>query len=435
MALEDDVPQAVNLLNRVLQGHTIERVLTPPPNQPQIPSRVKAWVYGSCRHYYSLREQLTEFITSPFQKLDVEVSGALLIGAFRLRYTTTPKQIVVSASVDGIKRLHKASASGMVNAVLRKITGDFNPKSDVARFELPRWLLHVLQREYGEDLLTNESWLAGLSKQMPHMLRINRRRTSPERFLDSLDKEQIKYSRTDQPLAIRLDQPKNTASIPGYAEGWFSTQDANAQRAVWLLNPKPGMRVLDACAAPGNKSFQILDQYPNCQLVSTDISPPRSRFAKQESRRLGVKLDIIEGDATSKTWWDGELFDRILIDAPCSAIGTVARRPDVKLHRAASQLNALVERQLALLNNLFSLLAPNGQIIYCTCSLLSLENDNVIAQFAQDRHDVAIQDPPLFPGLNPTKFRRLRFGTQLLPDLHTGDGFYFSRLEKVSTNS
>ena len=433
MPLEDDIPNGVYALTRVLQGQPIEEALSNDNYLRPLPSRVKAWVYGVCRHYYSLQEQLEKLVSKPLERLDNEVLGTLLIGAFRIQHSDTPQPIVVSASVDAIQRLKKGSAKGLVNAVLRKTTKDYQPQSEEAKSELPQWLLDALGQAYSNTV--GLEWLSNLTIQMPQMLRINCRRTSPDRFMDRLREANVQAELTDHPLAFRLTSPQATMSIPGYEEGWFSAQDANAQRAVRLLAPQPKARVLDACAAPGNKSLQLLEQFPTIQLTAIDVSPARAKFGKLEAKRLGLPLQIKEGDATQLDWWDGQLFDRILIDAPCSALGTLARRPDVKLHRTKEQLKLLQSRQIALIDNLLNTLKPKGQIIYCTCSLLPDENDNVIAQVTREREDVIANHSLDLPGVPVNTFTRQKFGTQLLPNPLVGDGFYFARLTKTATQS
>ena len=423
----DDIRHAARLLIRVLRGEQLETALEL-PGAALASARIRAWVYGVCRHYFSLSEQLSVLCITPLPKLDREVLAVLLLGLYQLTHSDAKPHAVVSESVEAIKRLHKASAAVLVNAILRKADRDYKPCTLIGKHELPDWLITKLRDAYGEQFVGR--YLGRLNGRMPQCLRVNQHKISPKAFHDSLRNHEISFTTVRQDATVRLRTPQRTNTIPGYAEGWFSVQDASAQIPVRELDIHPGLRVLDACAAPGNKAFQLLEH--DIELTAIDINPARRAWCEIESKRLGLPLTIIESDATSLTWWDSTPYDRILLDAPCSATGTIGRHPDVKIHREPLQIVALQERQIQLLSNLWQVLAPDGLLMYATCSLLPEENDAVIEQLVEGRTDVQVETLDLQPSDQPLIIPQ-EFGTQIFPDSQWGDGFYLAKLRKSAT--
>ncbi|MCY4093887.1 MAG: 16S rRNA (cytosine(967)-C(5))-methyltransferase [Gammaproteobacteria bacterium] len=421
----DDIRLAARLLIRVFRGESLEAALDV-AGATLVSARIRAWVYGVCRHYFSVSEQLAALCRTPLTKLDREVLAVLLIGVYQLTHSNAKPYAVVSESVEAIKRMHKQSAAFLVNAVLRKVERDFKPASLSGKHELPDWLIEKLRDAYGEKFI--RSHLACLNSRMPQCLRVNQHKISPHSFHAALRSQNIGYTLLRQDTTVRLCNPQPSHSIPGYSEGWFTVQDASAQLPVRELDLQPKLRVLDACAAPGNKAFQLLEH--DVELIALDINPTRSAWCETESKRLGLPLSITEGDATNKGWWDGCPFDRILLDAPCSATGTIGRHPDVKIHRKPEQLSALKDRQVQLLSNLWDVLAPDGVLVYATCSLLPEENDAVIVHLAETHDDVRSETLSVRPSDRPLIVPQ-EFGIQLFPDPDWGDGFYLAKLRKV----
>ena len=421
----DDIRQATRLLMRILKGESLEAAVEVAGAQLASP-RIRAWIYGVCRHYFSLSEQLAQLCRTPLHKLDREVLSVLLLGMYQLTHTDAKPHAVVSESVEAIKRLRKQSAATLVNAVLRKVDPQFAPNTPSGKYELPGWFIGAIKGAYGEQ--PSSSVLPRLNCRMPQSLRINRHKSTPASFHQALQKSGVAFTTRRDGETVILCKPQRTDSIPGYQEGWFSVQDANAQLPVRELGLEPGMRVLDACAAPGNKAFQLLEH--DIELTALDISPSRSAWSKAEGRRLGLPLTITEADASQSDWWDRKPYDRILLDAPCSATGTIGRHPDIKIHRQRDQLQELQARQLALLANLWQMLDMGGVLLYCTCSLLPQENDHVIEKICASNKDVTIEPVGLSPTARPLVSPQ-SFGTQIFPDPDWGDGFYLAKLRKI----
>ena len=399
----DDIRLSARLLIRVLKGESIESTLAV-AGTASASARIRAWVYGVCRHYFSISEQLASLCNTPLPKLDREVLAVLLIGVYQLTHTDAKSHAVVSESVEAIRRLRKQSAAVLVNAILRKVDRDFKPSSLRGKYELPDWLIERLKDAYGGKFVHD---------MVRHL-------------------SNIAFTTLRQDTTVRLCTPQPTHSIPGYAEGWFAVQDASAQLPVRELDIRPKLRVLDACAAPGNKAFQLLEH--DIELTAIDINPARRAWCEGEGKRLGLPLTIIEGDATTQSWWDGRPFDRILLDAPCSATGTIGRHPDVKIHRESEQIAELQERQVQLLSNLWQLLALDGVLVYATCSLLPEENDEVIAQLHRSNADVQLESNEAHASERPLIIPQ-EFGSQIFPDPEWGDGFYFAKLRKTDSSS
>lgn len=409
---------------RILRGEPLEEAVSV-EGASLATARIQAWLYGVCRSYFSLLEQLGQICKTPTTKLDREVLTVLLLGVFQLTQSNAKPYVVVSQSVDAIKRLKKSSAAYLVNAVLRKVDPNFKPKSLSGRTELPAWLVKELQCSYGKDAL--HQLTQHVNQRMPQCLRVNLAKTTPRQMQALLKENAIDFSTACGGETIFIDTPQPTRSLPGYQEGWFAVQDASAQLPVRHLDLAPGQRVLDACAAPGNKAFQLLEH--NISLTALDVNPVRQAWSKTEGKRLGLNLEITEADAQTVAWWDGVPFDRILLDAPCSATGTIGRHPDVKLHRSPDQLPKLQQQQTHLLSNLWQTLAVDGILLYGTCSVLSVENDSVIEHLLKSNSDVVPETLNL-PEITGTNAIPQAFGTQILPHPNWGDGFYLAKLRK-----
>lgn len=425
----DDIRRAARLLIRVLNGESIETALEV-SGAALSSARIRAWIYGVCRHYFSVSEQLSKHCRTPLSKLDQEVLAVLLLGVYQLTYSNAKPHAVVSESVEAVRRLHKQSAAFLVNAVLRKVERDFKPTSLSGKHELPDWLIEKLRAAYGTKFI--QSHVPRFNSRMPQCLRVNQHKISPQAFHAVLRSENIGFATLRKDATVRLCTPQPSHSIPGYTEGWFAIQDANAQLPVRELDIRPKLRVLDACAAPGNKAFQLLEH--DIELTALDINPDRRAWCETESKRLGLPLSILEADATNKHWWDGHPFDRILLDAPCSATGTIGRHPDVKLHREPAQMTVLHERQVQLLSNLWDVLAPEGKLVYTTCSILPEENDAVVAHLVSTNDDVQPETLKVRPSERPLIIRQ-EFGAQIFADPDWGDGFYLAKLCKAKTAS
>ncbi len=346
-----------------------------------------------------------------------------------------PDHAVINETVAATRALKKPWARGLVNAVLRKIAADDNaPERSV---ELPEWLQAAIEVTFPEqaDALT-----AATTERAPMSLRVNVRRTTPEAYRSRLTGAGIAFETGYLPEHLVLDRPVPARDLPGHAQGLVSIQDAGAQLLTRLLPEglDPRARILDACAAPGGKLFQLAERLPDAELVGVERSPERLTTLRQEAERLGHgAVQLVQGDATGRDWPGSEQsFDLILLDAPCSGTGTLRRHPDIKILRRPEDLDSYHALQLSLLTNLWPLVKPGGTLIYCTCSLLTRENDEVIDAFLETPH--AEGQPPAPAGnLDLPTGVPTRHGWQLLP-LPAGtdppnlsvDGFYFARMTR-----
>ena len=318
-------------------------------------------------------------------------------------------------------------AAGLVNAVLRnrqrrRAALDAALAAEpVAVHAHPAWLLERLQADWPAD------WPAiveASNQQAPMMLRVNLARESRDEALARLATAGIAAAAHAQVAsAVVLEHPAEVSALPGFADGRLSVQDGAGQLAAPLLAPEPGDRVLDACCAPGGKTGHLLETALGLELLALDIDATRLVRVRENLDRLGYDAELLAADAGAPAdWWDGRPFERILLDAPCSATGVIRRHPDIKALRQPADIDALAARQRALLDALWPLLAPGGILLYATCSLLRAENETVIAAFLAAHPDAAELVIDADWGL------ALRHGRQILPGSAGLDGFYYARL-------
>jgi 16S rRNA (cytosine967-C5)-methyltransferase len=351
---------------------------------------------------------------------DPAIRALLLCALHELRHARRAAHVVVDQSVAACVRIGHGHARGFVNAALRNylrrrdLLERAGTRDDVGRFGYPQWWVDRVRTAFPDRW---QALLAAGNTHPPLTLRVNRRRAAVEDVLASLARAAIGARRMGQ-WAIRLEKPRGVDAIPGFAEGDVSVQDAGAQLAAPLLAPRDGMRVLDACAAPGGKTGHLAE-LADVDLVALDRDAARLDRIESNLARLGLRAQVHQADAGELTeWWDGRAFDRILADVPCSASGVVRRHPDIKWLRRAGDLAGFASEQLRLLEALWQVLAPGGKLLYATCSVFPDENDAVLAAFAARRGDARRLD---VPGLT---------GGQLLPD-DDRDGFFYALLEKV----
>lgn len=346
---------------------------------------------------------------------------ALLLCALReLRRGRRASHVIVDQAVAACARLAVPGAGGFVNACLRnylrrreELEADA-ARSEPGRYGYPQWWIDRVRSAYPERW---RSVLEAGNARPPLTLRVNRRRATVEAYLDRLAEAGIAARRTGA-YGVRLAAPRPVDALPGFGEGLVSVQDANAQLAAPLLGVRDGMRVLDACAAPGGKTAHLLE-LADLDLLAIDRDAERCGRIEANLGRLGLAGEVRRADASAPSeWWDGRPFDRVLLDAPCSASGVVRRHPDIKWLRRTSDLAGFARTQAALLESLWRVLAPGGTLLYATCSVFPEENDAVVSAFAA-RAPAARRRAP--PGCA---------NAQLLPD-DEGDGFSYALLDKV----
>ena len=422
---------AARLLGQVLgQGQSLALVLPPALEQvdPLDRGLLQELGYGVCRWQPMLQALLDRLLERPLDPREPAVRALLLTGLYQLHYLRIPEHAAVAETVTAARQLRKPWAAGLVNAVLRSF---LRRRADLlaaletdreARTAHPRWLLGALERDWPDDW---PAIVAANNAHPPLTLRVNTRRLSREGYQSRLAEAGWTAEPGAAPTALTLAEPVEPTLLPGFAEGWISVQDAAAQWAAPLLDLRPGLRVLDACAAPGGKTGHLLECAPDLDLTALDRDVARLERVRINLARLRLKARLLVGDAERPTeWWDGIAYDRILVDAPCSATGVIRRHPDIKLLRRERDIAALAESQRTMLNSLWPLLRADGRLVYATCSVLRRENEEVVAAFLAAHPDA--WDPPIMADWG----RVPSHGRQILPGEADMDGFYYAVLVK-----
>lgn len=431
--MRDPRAAAARVLAEVVAGgRSLSDVL--PPALVVLAARDRALAqelcYGTLRLLPRLRVLLDRLLDRPLKERDADVDALLLIGLYQLGHLAVPPHAAVSATVAAARLLGKPWAAGLVNAVLRRY-GRERPALDAAvaadpqaRHAHPAWLLERLRAVWPADW---EAVAAAGNAHPPLTLRVNRLRITTEEYRARLAAEgRAAVPHPHAPDALTLAQPCPVEALPGFTAGLFSVQDAAAQLAAPLLRPQPGQRVLDACAAPGGKTAHLLETCPTCEVVALDQDARRLTRVAENLTRLGLAADAVVGDAGNPAaWWDGRPFERILLDAPCSATGVIRRHPDIKVLRRPDDIARLAAEQERLLAALWPLLAPGGILVYATCSVLPEENRERITAFLQGQHDS--HEIPIAVAWG----RSADPGRQILPGEDAMDGFYYACLTKA----
>jgi 16S rRNA (cytosine967-C5)-methyltransferase len=387
--------------------------------------------FGTCRWYFQLDAMLAQLLEKPLKPKDLDVRCLLLTGLYQLHYLRVPEYAVVNETVAATLVLKKQWAKGFVNAILRSYLRD---KDEIAsrallmepgRFAHPQWFVSRMKAAWPEHW---RALLAANNEHPPMTLRVNLRRMSRPAYLAALLEAGI-TARAGILCAssIYLEAACPVTALPGFEEGLISVQDEASQLIPGLLELQPGLAILDACAAPGGKTCHLLESgFAFSRLVAIDNDVRRLERVKQNLQRLQLQADVICGDAgQTAQWWDGNQFDRILLDAPCSATGIIRRHPDIKLLRRPDHVLALQEIQLSLLKSLWACLKPGGLLLYSTCSVLPEENSDAISAFIACTEEAKLEEIPAEWGVECQQ------GRQLLPSAQGQDGFYFARLRKA----
>ncbi|WP_305804291.1 16S rRNA (cytosine(967)-C(5))-methyltransferase RsmB [Stenotrophomonas sp. YIM B06876] len=385
---------------------------------------LEAICFAALRRRVAYAMLLRQWLQKPLGRRDEDLHSLLLVGFAQLDVLQLPAHAALSATVDAARALGRERQAGMVNALLRRAQREGFPAA-VAQDAWPHWLLQQVQRDWPQQAQT--IFEASL-QPAPLWLRVNRQQHSREAYLALLAQAGIEAEPSPVAAdAICLPVPVPVAALPGFSRGAVSVQDLSAQQVADALAPAPGARVLDACAAPGGKSAHLLEREPTLRLLALDIDPRRLQRIRDTFARTGVGAQAVvtAADATATaSWWDGQAFDAVLLDAPCSATGIIRRQPDVLLHRRPADIGALVALQSRLLDAAWTVLRPGGTLVYATCSLLRQENQQQVDAFVARTADARIQ--PLAEA-----FGHDHAGTrQRLPGEHGGDGFFYARLVK-----
>ncbi len=387
---------------------------------------IQALCYGVCRYFYRLSFILNELLDKPIK--DSEINALALVGLYQLNYMRVKQHAAVSETVLAAKE--KTWAKSLVNALLRtylRQQGVLEQKADenvAASVSHPKWLLRQIELDWPERV---SQILEANNQQPPMVLRVNLALISRDQYLKSLSAHELAAETVSFcESSLILSKPVPVELLPGFEQGHVSVQDTAAQLAAGLLDVQVGQRVLDVCAAPGGKTVHILESQPHLkELVAIDIDEARLSRVQENLLRSNVSAQLIVGDAAQpKDWWDGQLFDRILLDAPCSALGVIRRHPDIKILRKPDDIKALQLLQKSILAATWPLLSSGGLLLYATCSILKQENEEQIMEFLA-MHADAFEVP-----IDATWGNAVQRGRQILTGDSEMDGFYYALIKK-----
>ncbi len=385
---------------------------------------------GICRWYTQLDIIARQLLTRPLRKRDHTTRLLIFLGIYQLVHTRVAAHAAIHETVELAPHFNASNQRGLINAILRNCQRE-QPQicaelsSDPGyRFSHPQWMVDKLTANWPDHA---ELILSANNEKAPVTLRINRRLCSREAYVQALSSAGIAHDLCAySDYGVRLTESVPVSQLPGYDAGWFSVQDEAAQLCTTLLNlDASGLHILDACAAPGGKTTAILEATDNtAKVTALELSEPRLARVQENLDRLSLTAQLISGDATQRDWWNGTQFDRILLDAPCSASGVIRKHPDIKLLRRETDIAALAETQLAMLTNLWSTLKSGGTLVYATCSVFNQENSRIIERFLKQTPDAAATQLDVPWGLP------VPHGRQLFPGRDSHDGFFYAQLRK-----
>lgn len=426
---------AAEVVASVLRGQSLSALLPKYTNRVVEKDRslFKEICFGSLRWYPQIALLIKQLIEKPLREKDIEIQGLIACGLYQLMHMRTSEHAVVNETVAATKGLNRPWAKGLVNAVLRTFQREkvslLEGHHDNHVFETahPKWLLTKIGDAWGHHLAAKI--IAGNNDRGPMTLRVNTLHQSRDNYLKELEISGIAAKKSQySDVGITLGAAMDVLQLPGFNVGAVSVQDEAAQLAASLLLLEPNHVVLDACCAPGGKTCHILETEPNIKsLLAIDSEARRILKVEDNLARLNLKAKLKIADAGDlDTWWDKTPFDRILLDAPCSATGVIRRHPDIKILRKPLDIDKLGQIQATLLERLWQTLANEGILVYATCSVLPEENDQVVKTFVDSREDVEIMTIDASWGDTTV------CGRQLFPTTGGHDGFYYARLRKIS---
>ncbi len=424
---------AVQALMSVLQdGQTLTQAAEKHAalcGDPRDAALVKELCYGTLRWQPRLAAWLARLLERPLKPADRDVELLLLLGLYQLAYLRVPAHAAVQQTVEASRGLNKAWAAGLINAVLRRFQREqaelesATAADEVARYAHPRWFIDALKQDWPQHW---QGMLEAGNTRPPLTLRVNRRQATRADYLAELARAGIAAQAcVHAPEGVTLEAPMDVTALPGFAAGRCSVQDEGAQLAAELLDVSEGLRVLDACAAPGGKTCHLLERFPGLSLVAVEQDAKRASRIRDNLTRLKLEATLKVADAAEpSSWWDGRPFERILLDAPCTASGVVRRHPDVKARRSPAEVAVAVGLQARLLGALWPLLAPRGKLLYVTCSVFQRENALQLKDFLAGHADAQALPPAVTWGTAAGP------GRQVLTGEGGMDGFYYACLEK-----
>jgi 16S rRNA (cytosine967-C5)-methyltransferase len=429
---------AAHAVARVLrEGVTLDAALKHALSgaDPQVHPSVRSLSYGAVRGYFRHEAILAKLLSTPVRSLDFLVRALLSVALFEIEDKRTPEYAVVDAAVQTAKATDALRASGLINAVLRRYLRERQSiDADVAsrpatRHSAPIWLADRLRADWP---VRWTQLLAAGDSQAPMWLRVNSRLSNTQDYLRRLQDAGMPARIEERvPYAIVLETPCDVHALPGFASGMVSVQDLGAQCVAFPLALAAGQRVLDACAAPGGKTALMAEREPNLEkLLALDVDPNRLTRVRDNLSRASLAAEVIHADAAAPAkWWDGQPFDRILLDAPCSGLGVIRRHPDIRLRKSPAEIDKLPALQSKLLQATWPLLAPGGRLVYATCTVTRSENSDVLGEFLNTTPGASIIPADAWEGW-PGFGEADAFGRQILPGEAGADGFYYAALTK-----
>ena len=425
---------AAQVILQVLdQGKSLSTLLPEVQSQvkPQDLPLLQEITFGICRVLPRLENIIKKLLDKPLKGKTRIVHCLLLVGFYQLLYMRVPAHAAVDEVVNATKSLKSDSFRGLVNGVLRRFLREQEDILAVVDKHWqtlhPEWFVNKLKKAY-----PNWREIIEANNQKPPMwLRVNQQQNNTKTYRTLLEEQEIVSFECDNPHALRLAQPLSVSKLPNFEQGAVTVQDLNAQWSALLLEPQNDELILDACAAPGGKTTHILEMAPKAKVIALDVEAHRLKRVKENLARLNQQATVVCGDATEPEKWLSEIglssasFDRILLDAPCSATGVIRRHPDIKWLRQETDIAQLVALQGQILKALWAKLKPNGILLYATCSVLPDENSQQIQYFLAETPDAELMPLPFEQTENT-------IGIQFLPQENGGDGFYYAKLRKRS---
>jgi len=431
----------------ICSGHSIDYALNKhnTAKDPKHRALVSAISFGVCRWLPKLEAIVSQLLKKPLRKKDQDVQILLYIGIYQLLDMRIKEHAVVSETVTVCKKMRKVWSKNLVNGVLREFLREKDTiikkaaATKSGQYAHPDWLIKLIEQAWPDQA---KRIFEANNIQAPMTLRVNTRVTDVNRYLELLnDCDKSGDATTHSKVGLTLNKACDVNDLPNFADGYVAVQDEAPQLAAMLLNAQPGERILDACAAPGGKTCHILEQQSDVlECVALDISANRLTRIEENLTRLKLTASVVKGDAAEPDkWWDGKQFDRILLDAPCSATGVIRRHPDIKILRQEHDIAHLVATQSQILQSLWPLLKPGGMLLYCTCSILPIENTELIENFIKITDDAVEQKIDASWGSAQTVGRQILPGLSYLTDdteaqspdkAENMDGFYYAHIFK-----
>ncbi|MBY7813945.1 16S rRNA (cytosine(967)-C(5))-methyltransferase RsmB [Vibrio fluvialis] len=380
--------------------------------------------YGALRYLPRLESIANALMDNPLKGKQRVFHHLILVGIYQLSFMRIPAHAAVGETVEGAQDLKGPRLRGLINAVLRNYQRNQEQldaqavSHNAGKYGHPSWLLKLLQNAYPQQW---EAIVEANNSKAPMWLRVNHQHHDRDAYQALLNNENIDSSVHSQAKdALKLAAPCDVTKLPGFEKGWVSVQDAAAQLSLHYLQPQDGELILDCCAAPGGKTAHILERTQGSEVVAIDCDDTRLKRVHDNLKRLNLSAKVVCGDARyPQEWWQGSQFDRILLDAPCSATGVIRRHPDIKWLRRAEDIAALAELQREILDAMWQQLKPGGTLVYATCSITPQENVLQVKDFLARKSDAQLVGSELD---NP--------GRQILPGEEDMDGFYYAVLTK-----